>query len=297
MKKMYFFLVILLTLTLLLTACDSENDDTENKTQKRITAIDEYYKRNGLVCWQDIAAVYLAEKDIIDYDYKEALTEPESLSDKAGYVISISLLERQGNNISGYKMDKYIPEVKEAIEKNYKKSTVKELALCFYAMVASDTDFDNTATTEYLEELQNDDGGFPASNEYVISDTESSAYALNIIMLSRDNISDNCYDSVLVFLANSITDINVIKDIEGKDSSLATSLTLNSLIAANIPINGEISTALTEAIDTNFRYERNSIFYGYKKYPEDTDIDREATGEVMLCFASTAYGNIWKDLE
>jgi len=296
MKKLCFLLVLLMLFTPLMYSCDKNSDESASELLNLTSDIDDFYSSKQLVCWQDIAAVYLAKYKISDYKYANALEKTETLVDKTGYVISVSLLNRQGNDISAYNIDDYKSEIKTAVESGYAKLTVKELAMCFFAMKASNSDYDYQAAAKNLEGLQKDDGGFPVSYDYTYSDAESSAYALSVIMLSRRFISDNCYDSVLVYLGNAIKDDNTLSDIENKKSAFTTALTLNSLISANVPLDGEMSTALTTAINTNFKIGNGSSLDGYKRYADDQSINREVTGEVLFCFATTSYGNLWTNL-
>lgn len=298
MKKICFLLSIILMVTPLLFACEDDSDENNPKTEMTnlTSGFDEYYTNNQLSCWQDVAAIYSAKLDINKYNYASALEKAETLSDKAGYVISVSLLSKQENDVSTYKVDDFKLEIIKVIESEYKDKTVKELALCFFAMTASKTECNFEEATKYLESLQNKNGGFPISSGYAISDVESSAYALNIITLSRRYISDNCYDSVVVYLGQSINNNNTLSDIDGKQSAASTALALNSLISANIPLNGEVSTALTTAINKNFKSESGSALIGYKKYADDTNVNKEVTAEVHLCFAATTYGNLWVNL-
>lgn len=296
MKKICFMLSILLLFAPLLVSCDDDATVSDVELLNLTTNFDTYYSTKHLVCWQDIAAVYAAKYTINKYTYSYALEDTETLIDKAGYVISTSLLKRQGNDISAYQTESFITEIKTYVESGYAALTVKELALCFFAMTASDTEYSYEAAAKHLETLQNDDGGFPVSDDYTYSDVESSAYALNIIMLSRRYITDTCYDDLVVYIRDKINDDNTLSDIENKKSAFTTALTLNSFISAKIPMDGEVSTALTTAINTNFKLENNSILSGYKKYADDTDINREVTGEVLFCFSATAYGNLWTNL-
>lgn len=279
-----------------LYACKEASDTSEVELLNLTEGFDDYYKTQNLVCWQDIAAVYSSKYTLNSYNYNNALANTETITDKAGYVISVSLLKRQGNDLSVYNIDAFITELKTAIESNYAILTLKELAMCIFAMTASDTDCSYESAAKKLEALQNEDGGFPVSSEYTYSDVESSAYALSVIMLSRIYISDVCYNNVLRYLGNRINEDNTLSDIENKKCAFTTALTLNSLISANVAMNGEIATALTKAINTDFKVENNSFLLGFKKYTEDTDVNREVTGEVFFCFAATSYGNLWINL-
>ncbi|MDD4164884.1 MAG: hypothetical protein PHD66_06715 [Eubacteriales bacterium] len=293
MKKICLFLSLLVLLLPFTHACENKADESGTEMLNLTSGFDEFYKARHLVCWQDVAAVYSAKLKISDYEYTYSLEKTETLTDRAGYVISVSLIARQGNDVSAYDTDNYIDEIKTALDNGYAALTVKEMALCFFALTAAETDFDYEKAAKHLETLQEENGGFPVSADYANPDAESSAYALNVIMLSRRYISDNCYNGVLRYLGNKINDDNTLSDIDNKKSAFTTALTLNSLISASIPLDGEISTSLTTAINSGFKVEENPSLTGYKRYKDDTAIDRTVTGEVMLCFAATSYGNLW----
>ncbi len=295
MKRTAFFIAIIFFLIPFFAACEGKND--ENGELFDPTAkFDEFYTARQIVCWQDAAAVFLSKRTLSDYKYENALEQPETLEEKCGYLITVSLLARQGVDIKKSSPEQYIEEIKTAAESSFDQLTVKELALCFFALTAADAEFDYRAAAEYLESMQNNDGGFPYSTDYNISDAESSAYALQIISLSRRYITDDCHDGVLVYLGNAINEDNTLSDIESKKSAFTTALTLNALISAALPLNGEVSTALTSAINRDFLVTSGDALSGYKRYKTDTYIDREVTGEVMLCLAATAYGNLWTSL-
>jgi hypothetical protein len=297
LKKLCYLLIFILIFTTFLSSCGKSKEESGVAVTDRTAAFNDFYSSHSLVCWQDVAAVYLAKKNIADYKYSEALQKSDSYEDKAGIVISVSLLSKLKIDVSSYKIDVYVSGIKKSLENNYESLTMKQLAFGFFAMTASGTDFNCEAATKYIQSKQNSDGGFPMSKDIKISDAESSAYALNIITLNRKFFSDDCYNKAVTYLGKAINDDNTITDANNKRSSPATALTLNSLISANLPLDGEISTALTTAIDTNFKMITGSVLDGYKKYADDKSINREATGEVMLCFASTAYGNLWNNLK
>lgn len=296
MRKLSFILAMFLFITPLLFACAGKKDDNSNGVIDLTEGFDEYYKARQLVCWQDIAAVYLARKTLSDYEYANALEVPKTLTEKAGFIISVSLLSRQKNDVSNYIIDDYIAEIKLSVEDGFETLTVKEMALCFFALTAARTEYNYKNAAEHLERSQNIDGGFPFSADYTYSDVESSAYALNIITLSKRYITDNCLDNTLEYLAAAINDDNTLSDMENKKSSVATALTLSSLISANLPLTGEVSTALTAAINSKFKESDGNRLIGYRRYIGDDKLKREVTGEVMLCFATTAYGNLWVSL-
>lgn len=299
MKKLCFFLATTLLFCSLICSCEKDSEDTDAEIVDRTSVFNDYYSEYNINCWQDIAAIYSAKKDLKDYDYKPLLdnfSKAKTIEDKAGMVISVFLLERQENDMNDYKTDAYKNEIKNAVEKDYESLTVKQLAICFFAMTASHTDFNNEAAAKHLEKRQNKDGGFALSKENTYSDVESSAYALNIITLSKRYISNECYDNVILYLGNSISEKNTLLDKNQKESAAATALTLNSLISAKLPLDGEVSTSLTTAIDTNFKVTYGNALRGYKRYSDDAGISREVTGEVFLCFAATAYGNLWINL-
>lgn len=295
LRKISFLLVLIMLLTATLSSCGEDTEETESGVTAgdRLTAAAAFYAENGLVNWQDIAAVYLMKKNIADFQYADALQKTESYEDKCGMVIAISLLMRQKVDVSAYNIDGFVALIKNNIENNYESMTIKQIALSVYALVASNTDYDFKAAAENIQSRQNSDGGFPASKDIKISDTESSAYVLNVIMLNRDLFPDECYNKVVTYLGRVINDDNTITDINGKKSAKATALVLNSLISAKLPLDGEVSTSMTAAIDAYFKLAGG----GYKKYFDDKNIDREANGEVMLCFAATGYGNIWTNIQ
>ncbi|HAN21716.1 MAG: hypothetical protein A2Y15_02180 [Clostridiales bacterium GWF2_36_10] len=296
MKMLCLLLAILLITVQFFSACGDDTDESKSELLNLTSDFDEYFSSNKLVCWQDVAAAYLSKLQVGNYNFLTILEKKETLEDRAGYVITVALLGRQCNNVIANSLEDYKIEIKAVIETDYENKTVKEIALCFFAMTALNIDFNYEAAAKYIETLQNDDGGFPVSSEYTSSDVESSAYALNIITLARRYFSDNCYDSAVIYLSEKINNNNTLSDIEGKESAVATALTLNTLISAKLPLDGEVSTALTTAINTNFKSESNSELIGYKRYADEVSINREVTGEVFLCFAATAYGNLWTKL-
>ncbi len=295
MRKVSFALILFIILTSFLTSCgeDKKAESGSVTAGDRISAVSDFYSKNNLANWQDLAAVYLLKKNIADFNYADALLKTESYEDKCGMVISVSLLLRQKIDVSSYNIDGFVELIKNNIEKNYESMTIKQLALSVYAMVASKTDYDFEAAAASIYGRQNTDGGFPSSKDIKISDTESSAYALNIITLNKKYFTKECFEKVVTYLGNVINDDNTITDINGKKSATATSLVLNALISADLTPDGDMATNIAKAIDTNFKLSGG----GYKKYVDDKSIDREANGEVMLCFAATGYGNIWSSIE
>jgi len=283
-------------LTAILSSCGEDTEETESGTATtgdRLTDAANFYAENGLVTWQDIAAVYLMQKNIADFQYNDVLQKNESYEDKCGMVIAISLLIKQKVDVSSYNIDGYVTMIKNNVESNYESMTIKQIALSVYALVASDTDYDFEAAAENILSRQNKDGGFPASKDIKISDTESSAYVLNVIMLNRELFPDECYNKVVTYLGTVISVDNTISDINGKKSARATALVLNALISARLPLDGQVSTSMSAAMDLFFRLPNG----GYKKYLDDKNIDRETNGEVMLCLAATGYGNLWTKLQ
>jgi hypothetical protein len=297
MRKFSFLLVLLIIVTSILSSCKDDKDEVGTVISDRATAVIDFYSENKLVNWQDVAAVYLLKKNITDFNYTDALQKIDSYEDKCGVLIAASLLLKQKADVSSYNIDGYVSLIKNYVENNYDSMTTKQLALSVYALVASNTEFDFKAAADYIQSRQNKDGGFPSSKDMAISDTESSAYVLNIITLNRKLFTEQCFDRVVTYLGNVINNDNTLTDLNGKKSAMATALVLNSLISANLPLDGEVSTSLTTAIDTFFKLTDSDKLAGYKKYVDDKSINREANGEVMLCFAATAYGNIWTNIK
>ena len=297
MRKFSFLIIFVMLFTAILSSCAKDtSEDTESgfaTAAERLEAVEKFYAENGLVNWQDIAAVYLMQNNIADFQYAEALEKNESYEDKCGMVIAISLLIKQKVDVSSYNIDGYVTMIKNNVESNYESMTIKQIALSVYALVASDTDYDFEAAAENILSRQNKDGGFPASKDIKISDTESSAYVLNVIMLNRELFPDECYNKVVTYLGTVISVDNTISDINGKKSARATALVLNALISARLPLDGQVSTSMSAAMDLFFRLPNG----GYKKYLDDKNIDRETNGEVMLCLAATGYGNLWTKLQ
>lgn len=295
MRKLSFTLILFILLTSILTSCggdDNKGSESFN-TSDKITAVIDFYSNNNLVNWQDIAAVYLLQKNISDFNYTDALQKTETYEDKCGIVISISLLLRQKVDVSSYNIDGFVELIKNNIEKNYDSMTIKQLALSVYAMVASNTDYDFEEAAENIQNRQNNDGGFPSSKDIKISDAESSAYALNIITLNKKYFNKECFDRVVTYLDKVMNDDYTVIDLNGRKSATAAALVLNSLISAGLQPDGEMSKGITSAINANFKLSDG----GYKRYIDDKSINRDANGEVMLSFAATGYGNLWSSIQ
>ncbi|GEM_PF-6684632 len=273
--KMRTLTICFLLVALLLASC------TQKAVPTTVSAAD-YYADNGISSWLDAASVWMtnsADNSSFIYNNKSGTT-PESVLFN---VFSNRDVESEQTDL-----------LKSALEQSPEKLTTEEMALYAYALKAAKVDYDAAAAVAELESRQQSDGGFGLGHDYAVSEPTPSSYALDLVMLWRDKVSDNCYDSVLIYFYNNMTDNNAWEDEDGKESCSLTCRVLMGFIHAGIRYDGDDAKAILNSVNTLFGVKASdNTIKAYKEYADDTVTSKQASSYALLANTVASMGDLW----
>ena len=217
----------------------------------------------------------------------------------AEYVIAHSLLERAGiRTETGANAEERARRLAVSIADTESIPTVA-LYVTVLALELYGAEYDRASVAESLTARQDEISG--GSYEYPQSagssariSAEDTAASLMTYMLIRGSVrtqvlEDTLHDSALVYLGNCIQNDNTVLNAEGVSSSVATARVLTALLVCGVPMDGEISTALLNAIRT-FAVKNGGALIGYRDTADD-DPKRSTAAEILFCVTAALYGN------
>lgn len=244
----------------------------------------------GITDWQTAAAAYIMNIDASVLSVKK----PESDGTVYGMAEGVLFDVLTSETPSGAD----IARIKQYIEEKPEDISTVEMALCAYALAATATEYDCNKAAKELEARQKTDGGFARAHDYATSEPTPSAYAIDLVKFWRDSVSDKCYDGVLVYFYNNMTDQNVWKDESGDPSCTVSSVVLCGFIHAGIRYDGDDSRAIAKSVRVLYSVsDKHGDLLGFKQYTKSDTLSDEACGNALLALASSQVGDLWSVLE
>ncbi len=263
------------------TSCESESELSYTDAPE---VISEYYTRRSVSSWQDAAAVFLSGTDRSKIKIEYPACDGGLMQEASCLLMHTLLGEKCGTD--------HVSACKKAVEKDFALYEIKEIATSAFALEVLKTGYEYADAANYIEKLQLKSGGYPIKGEYTAEDNSSSAYALELMLLWRDKISDDNFDNLVIYISNQFTDKNLISDGK-KESASVSAEVLRALIHAGIPNDGQISLAMQKSFDVLFRVELGESLLGYKEYEDDETYTLSSSAEIMYTLAVTGFGDIF----
>ncbi len=272
---------VLVLICLLFASCAEE---TQNIDIPQLAA--DCIEISGIADWQTAAAAYLLNIDISDITVKK----PES--DGTAHDTAQSILFDVF--VSNKPSTAETARVKQYIEQKPGELSTVDMALCACALEAAKIEYDYAPAAKELESRQQTDGGFARAHDYAASEPMPSAYALDLVMFWRDAVSDKCYDGVLVYFYNNMTDQNVWNDESGDASCSVSSIVLCGFLHAGIRYDGDDAQAIAKSVRVLYSVnDKYGNWLGFKQYAKSDTLSSEACGNALLALASSQVGCLW----
>ncbi|MBP5754786.1 MAG: hypothetical protein J6W93_02955 [Clostridia bacterium] len=298
MKKILCIILALSVCACALCACAKEEQKKEDVRKAMYSELQKFYENKRPADLNEAASLFAAGKDLKEFDCS-ALFAP-SVSDP-DYVAAYCLLKKANHPLAeGADAETRVTRLQSA---DIETLSTRELYETVLALTLYGAEFDKGAVAQSLILRQDEISG--GSYEYpqvgggsARVSAENAAYSLLCYMLVRDSVrttllEDALHDSALVYLGNCIEENNTVRGVDGKANSAVTAKALVALMVCGVPQNGEIATALLNAIH-NFAVFKNGALAGYRE-TEDDDAKRSTAAEIMFCVTVTLYGNPYFD--
>lgn len=245
---------------------------------------------SGITDWQTAAAAYLLNIDISDLTVKKPDSDGTA-HDTAESVLFDVLVSNEPSSAE-------VSRIRQYIEQKPQELSTVDMALCAYALEAADVEYDCSSAAKELESRQQTDGGFARAHDYAASEPTPSAYAIDLVVFWRDAVSDKCYDGVLVYFYNTMTDQNVWNDESGDTSCSVTSTVLCGFIHAGIRYDGDDAQAIAKSVRVLYSInDKYGNWLGFKQYTKSDTLSSDACGDALLALAASQVGSLWSVLE
>lgn len=297
---------VLLVISMLLI-CSCANSQPQSPPQGNSDMNNEFavlYKGASLTSFFEVASLYEMQKNNKDLrvencDYSALVKEPDrEVRPMSEYLLSLYFLDKAGIDTENLETKRYLDLISEKLSECDSLDT-EALSLAVMALEKYEREYDCTEIAKSLRRRQNKvTFGFyvypQTGSEKAVMSVDAAAYALTAYMMIRNKLTDKTFeddihDGTLTYLGNQIDDNNLIFDSENRESSYSTALVLSSLIAAGIPIDGEISTALLNAV-SDFKIAVGETLHGYTRY-RNGELDIQSTIQVLFAVCCSMYGN------
>lgn len=298
MKKTICVILILTVLFSLFSCTPEETEKTDIRLDMYKELFD-YYNGRQLQSYLEAASLCTASFDFANCVWDGLLASPEdNAKEISEYLISYYFLDKAGCDVSGYTRDVWIEKLQTYVSQINSIST-SDLAKASIALDLMNADYDRALVcNSFLERQHSVEGAFfdypQTGTESAPTSISASAEVLTAYMSLRNYVStteyeDCIHDNTLVCLGNAIGNDNTVADDTLKPTSFMTARVLSALIAAEIPLDGEISTALLKAM-RNFSKKSGDALAGYCRYL-NSEIDDTVLPDVLFCVVCTLYGN------
>ena len=295
MKKTFCIFLSALLCLAALVSCKGE-EKTEDIRKTMYAELTDYYAGKRVSSYLEAASLYAAGSDLKERDctelFEASVPDPE-------YVISYCILTKAGASTgSATNIENRISALLNAIDRVQTLDT-ETLYKTVAALELCGAEYDRAAVARSLAERQDEVSG--GSYEYPQKSGSSShisagstAASLMTYLLIRDKVGtrvyeDTLHDSALIYLGNCIEYDNSVNDYNGVSSSVATARVLIALISSGIPLGGEMSTALLNAIH-KFAVIQGGALYGYRE-TANAEGKKSTASEILFCVTCTLYGN------
>ena len=283
MKKL---ISILLAAAFLLCSCGSKAD-TPHIAKTVYSSLSTVYLNASLSDYRVIAALANAGEDLSKCAL--SLETPDGrVESGCSYLLSVYFAKKGGADVTDYPTGDTLTDIVARFA-DMPSLSCREMFLCVASLSLYGVLTDAEAAAADIEKRQDVvSGGFyayaPTGSEVSSTDVLSSAYAYTALVILNDAADPMALDSAILFLGESIGDDNTLSDISGKSSCSVTAAALTAMLASGIPTDGEIATALLEAIH---RFPSGS---GYADSVGGV-ASLSVGAEVLLCASSSLYGN------
>ena len=245
MKKLYFKIssaVLLAIIVLFFTpSCKSGSDSGSKNSYVSsgdvLTDILKSYRDGGMTSWWQIAAVYNANENPLDYKgFDDVLTSLEGDTNikMASYVIVVDIAAVIGADPGYYeKYEEYKAKLKNLLENPAAGVSLNDYIFGYYALKCSGMSFNQTPLTNYLLDAPKSDGGFALSGD--VGDVDMTAIAvpvLKLLALNQNIDVKTNLDNAVKFLENSVSPDGTFLSIIANqaENSNSTSVALSALV-------------------------------------------------------------------
>ena len=242
MKKIILIILIMLAICGILcifASCGGEPEITD--PDEILREILKNYRTNGMTSWWEIAAVYNADENPLDYkgfDDVLASLEGETNLKMAAYVIVTNIavvIGAQEHYFEYY--EEYKNKLKNLLENPTGDYPLNDYIFAFYALRCSGTDFDHGEFHQYIRGAQKADGGFALSASQETGDADVTAFVISALQLIYRNDDPGmrvAYDRSIItpaleFLKNNINENGTLSSY-GNENAESTACALSALI-------------------------------------------------------------------
>ncbi len=299
MKKVICLLIAFSMMFAFFACSSSENVEEPDIRFEMFKELSELYNGKHLTSYLEAASLSAVSFDFSSCVWDGLLKTPgDNAKEISEYLISYYFLKKSRCDVSAYAVDTYVERLKTFVGQINSIST-SDLSKASIALDLMNAEFDRKIVCDSLLERQ--DSVKWSFYDYPQTGTESAptsisvtAEVLTAYMSLRNYVStagyeDCLHDNALVCLGNAIGGGNAVADDTLKPASYMTSRLLSALIAAEIPLDGEISTAMLKAL-RKFSLKNGEKLIGYGMYL-NSDVDKTVLPDVLFCVVCTLYGN------
>ena len=294
MKKILCIILALSVCACALCACAKEEQKKEDVRKAMYSELQKFYENKRPADLNELSSLFASGADLGEFDCSALFGE--NVSD-ADYVAAYCLLKKANHPLAeGADAETRVTRLLSA---DIETLSTRELYETVLALTLCGAKFDKDAVVQSLVLRQDEISG--GSYDYPQTgggsarvSAENAAYSLLTYMLVRDSVrtallEDALHDSALVYLGNCIEEDTTVCGISGKPDAAVTAKVLVALMVCGVPQNGEIATALLNAIH-NFAVFKNGALAGYRE-TEDGEAKRSTAAEIMFCVTSALYEN------